>query len=109
MLSDLVSATFDQHLHALLSSVQVSIQKLLRYVDNFLIVLEQGPHDASAQFQEVYAKFSVVLDVFALTKEYPEKGELRYLDLKLTCKQEHVCWEYRTVRNIGRGFFSKKH
>ncbi|KAH7979352.1 hypothetical protein HPB49_009128 [Dermacentor silvarum] len=109
LLSDLVLANFDRHLHASLSSLQVSVQKVFRYVDDFLIVLEQGHHDAPTQFQEVYAKFCEVLNVFTLTKEYPEKGSLRFLDLKLTCKQDHVCWEYAPRSKMGLLPFSSAH
>lgn len=55
---------------------------------------ERGVDGFLASVDQLMTLFGECCDPLKLTKEIPEYGVLRFLDLKLKFIKNHVCWEY---------------
>lgn len=102
-LSNLLLALFDRRLEEAIG--KSGIVEVFRFVDDFLVVLKRERH-AEVQVEQIFVVFASVLQAVTLTKEPPEDGLLRFLDLSLLSSEDHVCWRYEPPSQKGLRPFS---
>nr|XP_037290089.1 uncharacterized protein LOC119185061 [Rhipicephalus microplus] len=94
VLSDIFLAHHDRNLAHVLSQHRVA--KVVRYVDDYLVLFEREENVAVSQLEAV---FSACLSPLVITVEEPTDSVLRFLDIELEFKQQHTCWEYKPRAN----------
>ncbi|XP_037509707.1 uncharacterized protein LOC119386476 [Rhipicephalus sanguineus] len=87
VLSDLSIARYDRDIQGNLLKGHV---KVLRYVDDYLVFIDADDNGFDTMVRNVYGIFGKTMEGLTLTKELPEDGTLRFLDLLLFFKNEHV-------------------
>lgn len=92
IMSDLLLAHYDS-----LFQEQLSTRgpvKVFRHVDDFLVILLALPNEPTALFDQVFEKFRSIYRGLTFTRELPENGKIRFLDLALHRQEGHTCWMY---------------
>ncbi|XP_077551584.1 uncharacterized protein LOC144165360 [Haemaphysalis longicornis] len=88
VLSDLLLAAFDRTLQASLRDLD--LVQVFRYVDDFLVLFEAAPDTTAERVDDLFCVFVSAIRPLELTKEVPEEGSMRFLDLILACQFRHI-------------------
>ncbi|XP_077516534.1 uncharacterized protein LOC144126337 [Amblyomma americanum] len=91
ILSDIYLAHHDRLLAERLPSV---VTKVFRFVDDYLVLLADNVCSFPCTVSRVLSSFKQCLSPLMLTHETPESGSLRFLDLRLSLAERHLCWRY---------------
>ncbi|XP_065304288.1 uncharacterized protein [Dermacentor albipictus] len=110
ILSDLFLARCDKAFAARVGDL--GVLKVFRYVDDFLVFLDRSLLVPAASSQVdcrfdcsnpavscILASFNEYYRPLTFTTEFPAQGNIRFLDLRLHFKAEHVCWVYEPRAN----------
>lgn len=93
ILSDLLLAKMDRAVNQEL--VSTAAKKVFRFVDDFLVIVKCDPRGFVSHANNVLSLFKKYLGPLVLTHEMPENSSIRFLDLRLTFRAEHTCWEFQ--------------
>ncbi|KAH7951114.1 hypothetical protein HPB52_004745 [Rhipicephalus sanguineus] len=88
LLSDLLSAQFDQDLEA---SGLPNVVKISRFVDDFLVLFKRTTEKATHKIEYFFSRFCKALPGLTLTNEHPEDGRIRFLNLEHHFTPAHAC------------------
>lgn len=77
----------------------LSVLKVLRYVDDFLVFMDGVGVYGGKSVAEVLGVFERCYHASKLTHEMPEETTLRFLHLRLSFSEDHVCWQYEPRSN----------
>ncbi|XP_037517937.1 uncharacterized protein LOC119394697 [Rhipicephalus sanguineus] len=91
VLSDLLLAQFDRGLEA---SGLPNVVKIFRFVGDFLVLFKRTTEKATQEIEDFFSRFCKAFPGLTLTKELPEDGRIRFLDLELHFTPGHACWIY---------------
>lgn len=87
----------------------LSVLKLLRYVDDFLVFMDGVGIAGGKSAAEVLEVFQRCFHPLKLTREVPQENTLRFLDRRLHFSEDHVCWQYEPLSNKPLFPFSSGH
>ncbi|XP_075543809.1 uncharacterized protein LOC142578296 [Dermacentor variabilis] len=90
VLSDIYLAHHDRIIHGHLAASPVV--KVCRFVDDYLIFIDCTQPAFEPAVSEVLDFFKKELEPLELTHEVPIDDSLRFLDLRLSLANKHVCW-----------------
>lgn len=107
ILSDIFLAYHDRVLSDYLSVF--NLRKCFRFVDDFLVFLNYDSTHFHSMMDNLLTMFSDALHPLKLTHEVPVDGVIRFLDIKLTFFENHVCWMYQPRANKPLLPFSSSH
>lgn len=77
----------------------LSVLKVLRYVDDFLVFMDGVGVYGGKSVAEVLGVFERCYHASKLTHEMPEETTLRFLHLRLSFSEDHVWWQYEPRSN----------
>ncbi|XP_077507325.1 uncharacterized protein LOC144116482 [Amblyomma americanum] len=90
VLSDICLGVRDRKIRERCS--EFGIDEVFRFVDDFLVILNDENGCANTRVPEVLTMFSECLRPLEVTHERPANGHIRFLDLGLYFGSDHVCW-----------------
>ncbi|KAM7314326.1 uncharacterized protein ISCGN_004110 [Ixodes scapularis] len=93
VLCDIFLARFGRDV--LSSLKEIGDVKILRYVDDFVVLVPQPTVLDENLVKRVLGFFSLNLRGLKFTHETMASGKLQFLDLSLDFQEQHVYWEYR--------------
>lgn len=92
VLSDIYLAKCDRDIAGRLDE---RVLKVLRYVDDYLIVLRPSlDHDCVQVVRQIVDIFKDCSQGLEFKLEVPTGGSLQFLDINLRLETSHVCWSY---------------
>ncbi|KAH9375254.1 hypothetical protein HPB48_021041 [Haemaphysalis longicornis] len=106
-LSDIYLASFDKRLEGQLKDL--GVVKVLRYVDNYLVLVTTADTDLPKRASEIVKHFILVSDGLYFTYEIPQHNRLQFLDLNLSISSNHICWQYEPRSKEGLLRFNSAH
>ncbi|XP_042144719.1 uncharacterized protein LOC121834881, partial [Ixodes scapularis] len=107
VLSDIYLAKCDR---AIAERLDDRVVKVLRYVDDYLIVLKSNDNtDVESVIASILHVFTDCSPGLNFKAETTSEGALQFLDINLRCEPSHLCWAYEPRSKKGLLVYESAH